>query len=133
MCQVPDRGAVVPPAACGGKCYFVLYPRPGVTHSTPRPSLFPPTAGAGEIVYSDLHLGPAGPADATAVSAGHAMDGYASLAPDEALAASQQQARGARLAEQTGYVDWALVAPARASGGDGGGQTYAVPLATSSV
>ena len=53
------------------------------------------------------------------------MDGYASLAPDEALAASQQQERGARLAEQTGYVDWELVAPAGASGGGGTGQTYA--------
>ena len=84
--------------------------------------LIPPGAGEGEIVYSDLHLGTA---DATAAPAGHAMDGYASLAPDEVLAASQQQARGARLAEQSGYVDWALVAPASASGSGGAGQTYA--------
>ena len=37
--------------------------------------------------------------------AAHALDGYASLAPDEVLEASQRQARNARLAEQTGYVD----------------------------
>ena len=35
----------------------------------------------------------------------HALDGYASLAPDEVLEASQRQARNVRLAAQTGYVD----------------------------
>ena len=45
------------------------------------------------------------------------MDGYASFAPDELLAESQRRERNARLAEQTGYVDWAgAVAPSRADG-----------------
>ena len=83
----------------------------------------PPVNGVGSMfagLEADYALGappgvglaPAGP--------GHVIDGYASLAPDEALAAAQRQARNARLAEQTGYVDsWELsnaTAAAKSSG-----------------
>ena len=79
--------------------------------------------GSAPAVYSEVGVAPAPePADA--------MDGYAALAPDETLAASQRQARNARLAKQTGYVDWELTHP---PSGGGGEATYSSPDAGAAV